>query len=66
MERMAGAGFAVTKGARRATRVGGRLGTEDKSAANRHNRRQVRVVVHVAGVDADVWPPKLWTDWDVI
>ena len=63
---MAAAGFAVTKSARRATRIGGRLGVDEKALANRRARRSVRVQVHVDGADADVVPAKLWTDWDVI
>ena len=58
-------GFTVTKGARRATRIGGRLGRTDKAKANRRSRHHVRQHVHVRGVDADPMP-KLWTDWDVI
>ena len=46
--------------------IGGRLPAEDKALANRKNRRHARVLVHVGGVDADVWPPKLWTDRDVL
>jgi hypothetical protein len=63
---MAPVGFVVTKSARRAARIGGHLRAEDKARANRKNRRHVRALVHVGGADADVWPPKLWTDWDVI
>jgi hypothetical protein len=63
---MAHAGFVVTKMARSATAIGGRLTVEEKARANRRNRRAVREQVRLGGVDADVLPPKLWTDWDVI
>jgi hypothetical protein len=62
---MAGAGFAVTKGARRITQIGGRLPRADKSLANRKNRRQVRQEVQARGVEADV-VMKLWTERDVL
>jgi hypothetical protein len=62
---MPGAGFAVTKMARRATRIGGSLNQADKAWANRRNRRHVRQELHVHGENAEI-TPKLWTDWDVI
>ncbi len=62
---MPGAGFAVTKGARRATRIGGRLRAEEKSFANRRNRRQAHHELRANGTDADI-VPKLYTDYDVI
>jgi hypothetical protein len=62
---MPGAGFTVTKAARRATRIGGRLCADDKALANRRSRRHLRQERHARGEDADV-TPKLWTDWDVI
>jgi hypothetical protein len=62
---MHGAGFAITKGARRATRIGGRLRAVEKAAANRANRRQLKQELHLRGVDAEQLP-HLWTDWDVI
>lgn len=60
---MPGAGFAVTKGARCATRIGGRLRAVEKAFANRRNRRQGQR--EVRGADADV-VAKLYTDFDVI
>jgi hypothetical protein len=62
---MAGGGSAVTKGARRITKLGGRLGHEEKALANRKNRRHARRELHAHGEDA-VITPKLWTDFDVI
>lgn len=58
-------GFAVTKGARRAVRIGGSLGSIAKGLANRRNRRRAKQELHTRGEDA-VLAPKLWTDWDVI
>ena len=55
----------VTKGARRITRIGGRLPREDKALANRKNRRQAHQEVRAHGEDADVLP-KLWTERDVL
>ena len=63
--RMPGAGFAVTRGARRITRVGGRLRHVEKAAANRKNRRRAHQQLQAHGEDADL-APKLWTDWDTI
>jgi hypothetical protein len=62
---MPGAGFAVTKTARRATRIGGHLRREEKARANRRNRRHAHQELRTRGEDA-VLAPKLWTDWDVI
>jgi len=62
---MVGAGFAVTVGARRITRIGGRLRRAEKAAANRKNRRHLHQQLQAHGEDADL-EPKLWTDWDVI
>lgn len=62
---MAGAGFAVTKMARRATRIGGSLNHADKAWANRRNRRHARQELRAHGEDADL-TPKLWTDYDVV
>lgn len=62
---MPGAGFNITKGARRATRIGGRLSHEEKSLANRRARRRTHQELHVCGEDA-LFEPVLWTDWDVI
>jgi len=62
---MPGAGFAVTKGARLATHIGGRLRHVEKAAANRKNRRHAHQQLRAYGEDADL-SPKLWTDWDVI
>jgi hypothetical protein len=62
---MPGAGFSVTKMARRATRIGGRVNHTEKACANRRNRRHLRQELHVHREDA-VLTPKLWTDWDVI
>jgi hypothetical protein len=62
---MIGSGFAVMKGARRATRIGGSLRAEDKALANRRNRRHVREQVRKHGESADL-TPKLWTDRNVI
>jgi len=59
------AGFAVTREARRVTRIGGRLPQADKSLANRKNRRQVRQEVQAHGAEADV-VMKLWTERDVL
>ena len=58
-------GFAITKGARRATRIGGSLSRVDKAKANRRNRHHVRQHVREHGAAADPMP-KLWTDWDII
>ena len=55
----------MTKGARRITRIGGRLPREDKALANRKNRRQAHQEVRAHGEDADVLP-KLWTERDVL
>ena len=63
--RMVAAGFAITKSARRATRIGGRLRREEKASANRRNRRHLRAQLQTRGEDADL-APKLWTDRDVI
>ncbi len=62
---MPGAGFAVTLGARRVTRIGGRLPREDKALANRKNRRHAHQELHARGADADILP-KLWTERDVV
>ncbi len=62
---MRGAGFAVTKGARRITAVGGSLDAHDKALANRRNRRHLKQDLAEHGEDAELLP-KLWTDWDVI
>ncbi len=63
--RMPGAGFAVTKSARRITRLGGRLSHEDKALANRKNRKQTKQELQTRMPDADI-TPKLWTDWDLL
>ena len=60
-----GAGFAVTKGARRITRIGGHLRALDKAIANRKNRRHTKQDLQARGADA-LLTPKLWTDYDVI
>jgi hypothetical protein len=62
---MVGAGFTVTKGARRITRLGGRLTRADKASANRRARRHVRQRMHARGVDAEL-APKLWTERQVL
>lgn len=62
---MAGAGFAVTKGARKAARIGGSLSSFDKHKANRRNRRRAKQDLLARGENAD-FCPKLHTDWDVI
>lgn len=62
---MAGGGFAVTKDARRATRIGGHLRGVEKATANRRNRRAARSEVRARGEDA-LLVPKLYTGWDVI
>jgi hypothetical protein len=62
---MKGAGFAVTKGARRATRIGGSLGAGSKARANRRNRRRAKKELRTRGEDA-LFMPLLWADWDVI
>lgn len=62
---MNGAGFAVTKCARRAVRVGGELGRIEKRVANRRNRRRFHQELRSRGEDA-AFVPKLWTGWDVI
>lgn len=61
-------GFAITKCARRATRIGGHLGSEEKSATNRSHRRHVRQELHRNAELADLGlrPPKKYTGWDVI
>jgi hypothetical protein len=62
---MPGAGFAVTKRARRASHfIGGRLTSVEKRDANRGNRRHLKLDLRVHGEDAQL-TPKLWTDWDV-
>jgi hypothetical protein len=63
---MAHAGFVVTKMARSATAIGGRLTVKEKARANRRNRRAVREQVRTDGAEVDIRPPRLWTDWDVI
>jgi hypothetical protein len=63
--RMRGAGFAVTKGARRITRIGGRLRHVEKAAANRKNRRHAHQQFQTHGEDADL-APKLWTERNVL
>jgi hypothetical protein len=65
VQHMPGAGFAVTKGARRITRIGGHLRALDKAIANRKNRRHTKQDLHARGADA-LLTPKLWTDYDVI
>lgn len=57
--------YAVTKCARRATRIGGSLGHEAKAFANRRARRDAKRDLRVRGEDAtsDV---KRYTGWDVI
>jgi hypothetical protein len=63
---MPGAGFAVTKDARRAANtIGGRLGAADKARANRRNRHRARLELQARGEDAHL-TPKLWTGWDVV
>ena len=62
---MVGAGFAVTKNARRITRIGGHLGSIEKADANRKNRRHTKQEIQAHGVDADIIP-KIWTERDVI
>lgn len=62
---MAGGGFAVTKDARRATRIGGHLGVVEKATANRRNRRAARSELRARGEDA-MLNPKLYTGWDVV
>ncbi len=60
-----GAGFTITRSARRATRIGGHLGGEEKALACRRNRRRLRQDLREHGEDA-LLEPALWTDWDVI
>ena len=58
--------FFVTKCARKATKIGGNLGRPEKAATNRRNRRRFRAHLQAFGAEADCWPPKLYTGWDVI
>jgi hypothetical protein len=58
-------GFAVTKGARRVTKIGGTMGREEKALANRRNRRRLNEDLRINGEDAAL-TPILFTDWDVI
>ena len=62
---MRGAGFAITRDARRATRIGGHLGSAEKATANRRNRRAARAELRARGEDA-LLVAKLYTGWDVI
>jgi hypothetical protein len=63
---MRGAGFAITKGARRATfTTGGRVNASIKAYANRRNRRGLRQELHARGADAGL-APKRWTEFSTI
>ncbi len=57
--------FAVTKCARRATRIGGQFGRAEKARANRRARRKTHRELRTRGEDGD-FTVRRYSGWDVI